>query len=300
MPLPDLESPALNPAQFLRRLLAGAFCVVLALTLLLLNLGQTLSVVLIPFSRRAFRSVNRWAANFFWGACARTARVAHGVEVRVVGDELPAAEDAIVIVNHQGMADIPVLLDFALGSGRLGDLKWFVKDIIKWIPGVGWGMLFLDCIFLARDWAADQDAIRRTFHRLVDARVPCWVVSFVEGTRLRPHKLERSREYAEKLGYRPTQHLLLPRTKGFVASVEGLRDHVAAVYDCTIAYVGGVPTLWQWTQGLMPLVHVDVRRIPIADLPREGEAVADWLRGRWQRKDEILSFYYQQGHFPVG
>ena len=61
------------------------------------------------------------------------------------------------------MADITFLMDFAYRKGRLGDMKWMVKDIIKYVPGVGWGMLFLDCIFVKRDWTTDKESIRKTF-----------------------------------------------------------------------------------------------------------------------------------------
>lgn len=51
----------------------------------------------------------------------------------------------------------------AAAECELGDMKWMVKDIIKYVPGVGWGMLFLDCIFVKRDWTTDKESIRKTF-----------------------------------------------------------------------------------------------------------------------------------------
>ena len=54
--------------------------------------------------------------------------------------------------------------------------------------------------------------------------------------------------------------MLIPRTKGFVASVEGLGDHLNAVYDFTIGYVDGVPSLWQYITGRVKQIHIHVRR----------------------------------------
>ncbi len=299
MPLPDLPSTSDSRPPLSRRIFAALLATLLFATLMLLNLLQMCSILLWPFSRRYFRAVNRWAAKSFWGAVVAAARRCYGVEVRLSGDPPPAAENAIVVLNHQGMADIPVLLDVASRTERLGDLKWFAKDVIKWVPGVGWGLLFLDCIFLKRNWAADQDSIRATFQRLITARIPCWIVTFVEGTRTRPEKLEASRRYAAEHDLPLLDHLLLPRTKGFTATVSGMRNHVQAIYDCTIGYVDGVPSLGQWIQGRMPVVNFDFRRIEIGDLPRDPEALSAWLMERWKIKDRRLDIYYRTGAFPV-
>ena len=102
------------------------------------------------------------------------------------GDDLPQGENTLVVANHQSMADILVLMPLARRQARLGDMKWFAKDIIKYFPGVGWGMLFLDCLFLKRDWMADRSRIDQTFSKIRDHGVPFWVISFSEGTRRTP------------------------------------------------------------------------------------------------------------------
>jgi hypothetical protein len=124
-------------------------------------------------------------------------------------------------------------------------------------------------------------------------------MTFAEGTRVRPEKIARSREYAEKQGMKPLEHVLIPRTKGFVASVQSLRGHVDAVYDLTIGYVGGVPTLRQWIKGYVRKVHLDVRRYGIDALPEDGEALSDWLIKRFEEKDRLLDSFYSNGVFPA-
>mgnify|MGYP002064506829 CR=1 FL=1 len=76
---------------------------------------------------------------------------------------------------------------------RLGDMKYFIKKQLKWVPGMGWGLQFLDCLFVERDWASDREQIRRTFDRLVRDDVPIHLVSFAEGTRLTQAKLEAAK-----------------------------------------------------------------------------------------------------------
>ena len=187
---------------------------------------------------------------------------------------------------------------FAKSKGRLGDMKWIVKDPIKYVPGVGWGMLFLDCIFVKRDWTKDRESIRKTFARLRDNDVPVWLLSFSEGTRITPAKLEKSQQYAREHGLFTPRHVQVPRTKGFLATMEGLRDHVDAVYDLTLGYEEGVPTLWQYVKGYAPRAHLHVKRHAIDTLPQDAEALSAWILDRFQEKDELLEHYYQHGAFP--
>jgi len=122
-----------------------------------------------------------------------------------------------------------------------------------------------------------------------------WAISFVEGTRQRPHKLRGSQAFAAERGLPRLEHLLMPRTKGFVATVQGLGDHLDAVYDVTIGYEDGFPSLWQWAKGYVHRVHLHVRRFPRSELPGSDEELADWLYARFQEKDLRLARYYETG-----
>ncbi len=272
--------------------------VFLGTTLLLVNLFQVWSLLLRPISQRHFRAFNRYLADTWWGWCVVAARRVHGMDVRITGDEIPARENAIVVANHQQMPDIMCLMFLARTKHRLGDLKWFVKSQLKWVPGVGWGMQFLDCIFVKRSWSRDKESISRTFSRFADYDIPIWLVSFVEGTRFTNPKLQAARDFARERELFLPSHVLLPRTKGFTASVLGLREHLDAVYDITIAYPGQPPTLWQYAQGLVPIAHVHIRRYAMADLPVSREDLAAWLLDLFQGKDELLEYFHSHGAFP--
>lgn len=267
-------------------------------TLIALNVGQTLSLVVLPFSPTTFRRFNRWCADTWWGWCVLFAEKINGTRLVVTGDNLPTDENALVISNHQQMPDITSLMALARSKGRLGDLKFFVKQAIKWFPGIGWGMQFLNCPFLRRDWTRDRETIDRTFATLVRERIPMWLVSFAEGTRVTPGKIVKNAEWAAARGIAATRHVLTPRTKGFVATVEGLGEHLNAVYDITIGYVDGVPTLWQHIKGSVKRVHVHARRYPVANLPTVPEELGTWLIERFREKDELLDQFYQTGAFP--
>ncbi len=298
MPLPPLSDPPERWIRLRGRVLGSLVALFLCPTLLVINLVQTLSVVLLPFSRTTFRRINKFVADLWWSWCAVSVRSVHGVQVEITGDDVPAGDEVIVLCNHQSMSDIPVLFELAWRKGRLGDLKWYVKDVLKYVPGIGWGMLFLDCLFIKRAWTTDKEKIRRTFHRIVSDRIPVWIMSFAEGTRITPAKAERSRSYAKDNDLPVLQHVLLPRTKGFVATLQGLEGHVGAVLDCTIGYHGGVPTLWQWVEGFAPRVSLHVRRFEVSALPDDDEGRADWLMERYREKDRLLAEFEEQGRFP--
>jgi 1-acyl-sn-glycerol-3-phosphate acyltransferase len=294
MPLPPLKDSS-GPLAGLRALalLAAGF-----LTLLFFNAIMLASLLLLPLSRRAFRAVNRWCADTWWGWCVIAAERINGSEVVFTGDDVPARENALLVANHQEMPDITAIMKFCMTKDRLGDMKYFVKKQLKWVPGMGWGMQFLDCLFIDRDWASDREHIERTFARLVDDKVPVHLVSFVEGTRLTSTKLAAAQEYARENELHVPRHVLVARTKGFAATVQGLRSHITAVYDLTIGYEHGVPTLWQYIKGLVRRIHVHVRRFPVAELPHSAEDLRQWLQDRWREKDELLEDFYATGAFP--
>ncbi len=280
-------------------LLSTLFIPPLILYLLFMNVLQMLSLLLLPFSGTAFRFVNRQCARSWFNFLAFTLERIAGVRFEISGDPLPERENAFVISNHQSGCDIPALIVLASHYGRTGDLKWFVKDPIKWVPGVGWGMLFLDCIFVKRNWTADKDKILATFERLRKNKVPFWILSFVEGTRLTPAKLQRSQDYCRTAGLPVLSHLMTPRTRGFEATLEGLGSLTDAVYDITLAFegypVGKVPGLRALFYGSMDKVHIHVKRIPAAQLPASREEKIRWVNDCFLEKDQRLARFRETG-----
>lgn len=262
-----------------------------------LNPIQMASALLFPFSKGACRAVNRWCARSVWGMWVLMAEAQNDIEIRFTGDRVPLRENALLIPNHQTMADVMVLLCLGWRCRRLGDMKWFVKDIIKWFPGFGWGMRFLDCVFVKRDWARDESRIEKLFAKYRRDDIPVFLVSFLEGTRLTPGKLAKAQAYAEETGRRVPQKTLVPRTKGFVATMTGLRDHLDAVYDITLAYEDPTPTLVECFAAKPKRIDVHVRRYVIADLPEGSEALTEWVHERFVEKDERLLRHAEEGRF---
>lgn len=276
--------------QFIWIYIWGTFTLVFAFVpLIVLNLLQFPSLLLLPISRSAYRAYNRVAASAIWGWWAWAAQNLVGMKINVIGDDVPARENAIVFSNHQSMSDIIIIISLALRKGRIGDVKWMVKDVIKYVPGLGWGLMFLGCIFLKRNWMDDEKKILRMFERYKTDKIPIWMTSFPEGTRITPKKLEDSETFAKKMNLKPLKHVLFPRTKGFIASVHGLRNHVKAIYSLTIEYPGDrIPTLVQAIRGDVALVNLHVKRHPIEMVPSDDIALAHWLTEQFYEKDRLM------------
>lgn len=126
----------------------------------------------------------------------------------------------------------------AYTAGMHGRLFIILKESLKRIPVIGWGMQLSQFIFLKRNWEKDKPNMAEHLQKLNQAADPMWLLMFPEGTNLAPDTRERSQAYAEKRGVRDMYHQLLPRTTGLEFCLQQLRQTVGYVYDCTIAYEG--------------------------------------------------------------
>jgi hypothetical protein len=133
------------------------------------------------------------------------------------------------------------------------------------------------------------------------------LISFSEATRFTPAKYEESKKFTAGAGKPQPKHLLYPRTRGFVATVQSLRKarQVKAVYDLTVAYehagrFGEAPSMWDTLRlpRLSPRreggssqayrFHVHARRFPLEDLPESDAGLAEFLERVWVEKGEFL------------
>lgn len=280
------------------RKIRGAFAILsLATSIIAMNALQVISLLCFPFSKKLFRSINRMLAGAWWSYCAWCTEKLCGIEIVITGDVLPQAENAIVIANHQQMSDIPVILCLAKQKSRISDLKWYAKDPLKYIPGIGWGMLFIDCIFLKRNWMSDKNSVLATFEKFRKNKIPFWIISFLEGTRSTKKKIAGSQSYALANQLPLLEHVLIPRTKGFIATVQGLENNFDAIYDLTIGFEKFVPTLSEFF--LLPIarVHLHTKRYGSEILPREPKDLAGWTLERYKEKDLRMKKFIQDGYF---
>lgn len=74
-----------------------------------------------------------------------------------------------------------------------------------------------------------------------------------------------------------------------------------AVYDLSIAYKNRCPTFMDNVFGVEPSeVHIHVKRIRLEEIPSSEKESAKWLMKTFQSKDQLLSDFIANGHFPAG
>ncbi|EME88185.1 uncharacterized protein MYCFIDRAFT_184949 [Pseudocercospora fijiensis CIRAD86] len=215
-------------------------------------------------------------------------------------DRLPRGESAIVLSNHVDWTDFYLIQHLAIQCGMLGRCRYFAKRQLKWVPFLGWGLWAMGMPLVSRKWMTDRKEMDRVFYHITRQQWPVWLISFSEATRYSASKRKAAEDWCLNNNKALGAHLLYPRTKGFVATVQKLRKtpHVKAVYDFTIAYAQDdklfqvPPSFWQslsWpnlAQKWRLFVHVD--RHELEQLPLDDEALATWLEARWVEKGERL------------
>jgi 1-acyl-sn-glycerol-3-phosphate acyltransferase len=261
--------------------------VLVCLALIPVNICQLMTLFVLPFSRRRFMQLNMAIKQFYCGFVAQGAGWC-GNSLIVTGD-LPRQENAIVFANHQSMIDIILLWRWSYDAQTVGWIKWFAKDVLKYVPGLGWGMMFVNTLFVKRDWAKDAGSIRATFAKLREQKLPTWLVIFPEGTRMKPSKFASSRAYAQRKGLPVFDHVLIPRGKGIHACLQGMSGHLAAVYDVTIQYDGGVPSALHFftVGGYKARLHAI--RHEISSIPDRERDLNQWLLGVFVKKDQMMA-----------
>lgn len=107
--------------------------------------------------------------------------------------------------------------------------------------------------------------------------------------------------FARKAGIPVLSNVLVPRYKGFIASLNALRDgYLDAVYDVTVGFPNRkVPFILDVAGGgVTTTIHMHVRRFPIAELPTNPKEIEAWCLKLYQDKDKMLEEFYRVGKFP--
>jgi lysophosphatidate acyltransferase len=246
---------------------------------------------------------------FFFENCS-------GVEVVLYGDTdkiLERPENVILISNHQCTVDWMIADMLAVRQGSLGNIRYILKDGLKYLPLYGYYFRQHSCVYVKRSGKFDQSKAERQLDMFTNNHTPFWMVVFPEGTRFNPDLpdvIAKCQNYAREEGLPIFDQLLTPRLKALQLCVERLRPSADAVYDITIAYSSTLcpqdklrrvgPSLSEFLQGNCKQVHIHVKRIPICDVPTNDKLFCSWLMDRFMAKDRLLQEFYCTNHGTFG
>ncbi|CCM00886.1 uncharacterized protein FIBRA_02932 [Fibroporia radiculosa] len=214
------------------------------------------------------------------------ALVERGKGGRVVGLHLP--QRAVLIANHQVYADWWYDWSLAYFMGTHKDVYIVLKDSLKWIPIIGWGMQLFKFVFLKRSWASDRLHLSNSLSwlgRQAEKRdVPLMFILYPEGTLVSKDTRPLSKKFADKMGIPDMMHTLLPRSTGLHYSLRSLSPRVPTLrlIDITMAYPGIPPFGYGQSYYTLrsifldgvppPTIHMHIRcfdvarEVPIGDL----------------------------------
>ncbi|KAJ2722011.1 hypothetical protein GGI07_003601 [Coemansia sp. Benny D115] len=221
----------------------------------------------------------------------------------------PAIEHGCMMIsNHQTYFDWIIIWILSYMQGCDGFIKIILKAELKNVPVFGWGMQFLDFIFLKRKWASDRQTFADHMQRIVEHDDPAWLLIFPEGTVICNKRTAISDSYAAKMGLRRPEHTLLPRVNGSRVCLNDLRQRVPYLYDLTVGYEGlkkgDIP---EDEYGLVSMygkcvypreVHIHVKRYAVEDIPVDEDAFSEWMHRIFVEKDKRMARFYELGHFP--
>lgn len=152
----------------------------------------------------------------------------------------------------------------------------------------------------------------RSFTGRSGSAAPVHLLLFPEGWSVyngedRTSVLARSNAFARREGRPQLKHLLLPRTTGFNASLDSLRESSPVVYDVTMAYRGydgslppklelSLISLWTLLRRKYPEeVHIRIKRYSMEEVLQD----ASWLDKKWAEKDRLLNHFSRHSSFPA-
>jgi lysocardiolipin and lysophospholipid acyltransferase len=308
-----LSSRLVFPALLLTALI-GSVHLILPAAIVLLPVYRCTSL---ESARTAYRAAVRFVARAWFSLAA--ALLERESEVIVTGD-VPASEDqcVLLICNHHCRVDWMFLWVLVARYGTAGSLKIALKDSMRAAPFFGWAMQAFLFVFLSRrDRERDLALIRSTLRYIVHTlHEPITFLLFPEGTDLSPSNLDKARAWATARGVPPFEHLLQPRSGGFIEAVRVTGDGLDALYDVTILYApraqppssrheppvnaaGGdsLPSDAPWRPSEVEMmggrfpgtVRMHMRRFDRSELPVSDEALAAWLQDRWAEKEALLA-----------
>jgi len=202
----------------------------------------------------------------------------------------------IATSNHQSWGDIFILQKIT--NRKVPLLRFFMKDVLKWIPIVsivGWA---LDMPFLKRYSkeqidknpslrGKDLEQMKKAFKRLETN--PGTVFSFAEGTRFTKQKHEDQNS--------PYKNLLKPKAGGIGVALSTM-PYISTLIDIGISYDSDSKSFWSFLCGEMSDIKIKVRSIEIPeDLLNKDYAkdrqfrddLKNWLNQIWGEKDRFLS-----------
>ncbi|KAL4176378.1 hypothetical protein KRP22_001321 [Phytophthora ramorum] len=268
-----------------------------------------------PFNKPLYRRLMGSVAQALWVDVTSTSFPRTKLSV---SGELPSdpQRPVIILANHQVDADWWYIWQAARYHKAAGNVKIVLKDQLKYLPIIGWGMRLFQFLFLRRRIDQDEEHIKKYMNGLITDDFPFWLVLFPEGTTIHSEYVTKSQVFAAREDRPKFERVLLPRTTGMQIILDAVAEAKPDIYDFTLAfpsYSGEVPT---FDMGYGRKVDTEVPsmksllagqapqgRVAIHSRKFSYEDAATDLQGfldaRWKEKEERLNYFIKHQQFPA-
>ena len=202
----------------------------------------------------------------------------------------------LITSNHQSWVDI-LVLQYVLNR-RIRPLKFFLKQVLIWVPVIGLAWWALGFPFMKRYSKAyldkhpekrgkDLETTRKTCAKFRGK--PTAIFNFAEGTRFTTAKHRQQQS--------PFRHLLKPKAGGIAFVLDAMGEQLESIIDVTIHYPDGAPGFWDLLCGRVRRIVVQFEELAIPEdfLGRSYDqdeeyrlAFQQWINRLWEVKDERL------------
>lgn len=202
----------------------------------------------------------------------------------------------LITSNHQSWVDI-LVLQYVLNR-RIRPLKFFLKQVLIWVPVIGLAWWALGFPFMKRYSKAyldkhpekrgkDLETTRKTCAKFRGK--PTAIFNFAEGTRFTQAKHDQQQS--------PFRHLLKPKAGGIAFVLDAMGEQLESIIDVTIHYPDGAPGFWDLLCGRVRRIVVEFEElaIPQAFLGKSYDqdeeyrvAFQQWINRLWEKKDQRL------------
>lgn len=259
-----------------------------------------------PFNKRLYRKIGYYLCYSFYAQLVFLHDWWSGstLYIYISDEDLKhcGTEHVLLLMNHTYEVDWLVGWVFCEKVGVLGNCKAYAKKVIQYIPTVGWAWKFAEFVFLERSFDKDKETIGHQIKEIMDYPDPVWLLLNAEGTRFTEKKHEASIKFARDRGMVELKHHLIPRTKGFTASLPELRNR-SVILDIQLGINKDAPvkpTIFNILNGKPIESHMHVRRIPFDQVPEDEEQAAEWLQELFRKKDIMQDSFHTHGDFFTG
>ncbi|OMJ22518.1 putative acyltransferase [Smittium culicis] len=223
----------------------------------------------------------------------------------------PIEESFVIMSNHQAYTDWVYLWSVLRVQNLEGSIKIILKESLKNVPIIGWGMQYFDFIFLKRNWNADKETLEAHMRKINNCEFPTSLLLFPEGTTFTKNTLTKSLAFAAKsdLKIQHPKHLILPRSTGIKCCLDNLSlGKTKYLYDVTVGYSGvprdgfaedvySIKNIF-YNEKYPKQIHINIRRFLISDIPLDEDSkFSEWLQNRFLEKDSKLDYFYKSGDF---